>query len=50
MAEDDKVTMTHPDLPEQPIHVHPSAVPVYEQSGWVLNEDSPWQDSEGGEN
>ena len=30
--------MTHPDLPGQPIEVHPKAVDVHGKSGWVLDE------------
>ena len=34
--------MTHPDLPGQPIDVHPSSVGVRAKSGWVLDEgDAP---------
>lgn len=33
--------MTHPDLPDQPIDVHPDAVGVRAKSGWVLEQDTP---------
>lgn len=31
--------MTHPDLPDQPIDVHPTSVGVRGKAGWVLDED-----------
>lgn len=35
------VTMTHPDLPDQPITVREDAVPTYQASGWQVSEDAP---------
>lgn len=36
-----RVTMTHPELPGQPIHVDERAIPHYQQSGWQVTEDQP---------
>ncbi|MGW0169559.1 hypothetical protein ACWDWT_30940 [Streptomyces sp. NPDC003343] len=36
-----RVTMTHPELPDQPIHVDERAIPHYQQSGWEVFEDQP---------
>lgn len=36
-----RVTMTHPELPDQPIHVDERAIPHYQQSGWEVSEDQP---------
>jgi hypothetical protein len=33
-----RVTMTHPDLPGQPIEVGEAAVPHYQASGWQVDE------------
>lgn len=33
------VRMTHPDLPDQPIEVPESAVPIHRRSGWRTAED-----------
>lgn len=35
-----RVTMRHPDLPDQPIVVNEASVPHYQASGWQLD-DSP---------
>lgn len=31
-----RVTLTHPDLPGQPIEVNAAAVPHYQASGWQV--------------
>lgn len=35
------VTLTHPDLPDQPITVRENAVPIYQASGWQVVEGAP---------
>ncbi|NUP19876.1 MAG: hypothetical protein HOZ81_28110 [Streptomyces sp.] len=35
------VTMTHPDLPDQPITVPEESVPHYQASGWELAKETP---------
>lgn len=35
------VTLTHPDLPDQPIHVEERSVPHHERAGWVAPLKSP---------
>jgi|SRR5215471_15380094 len=37
------VTMTHPDLPDQPIHVPEDVVPGHEDSGWVRQAENDTQ-------
>lgn len=33
----EKVTLRHPELPDQPIDVRPAAVPEWEKSGWTFD-------------
>ncbi|MFE2041675.1 hypothetical protein ACFXAZ_12225 [Streptomyces sp. NPDC059477] len=35
------MTMTHPDLPDQPIEVDEAAVPHHQAAGWQIAEDAP---------
>jgi hypothetical protein len=37
----DKVTLTHPDLPEARVTVDARSVPHYARAGWVEAEDPP---------
>lgn len=36
-----RVTMTHPDLPEQPIEVDEASVPHHQAAGWQVAETPP---------
>ncbi|WP_228915906.1 hypothetical protein [Streptomyces sp. DH20] len=36
-----RVTMTHPDLPEQPIEVDEASVPHHQAAGWQVAENPP---------
>lgn len=36
-----RVTMTHPDLPDQPIDVDEVSVPHYRASGWQVDDTPP---------
>lgn len=36
-----RVTMAHPDLPDQPIEVSEASVPHYQAAGWQVVEDKP---------
>ncbi|WP_405994961.1 hypothetical protein [Streptomyces sp. NBC_00986] len=35
------MTMTHPDLPEQPITVREQAIGHYQAAGWQVDEGTP---------
>ncbi|MFE2046360.1 hypothetical protein ACFXAZ_36660 [Streptomyces sp. NPDC059477] len=35
------MTMTHPDLPDQPIEVDEAAVPHHQAAGWQIAENPP---------
>ncbi|MFR0354169.1 hypothetical protein [Streptomyces sediminimaris] len=35
------MTLTHPDLPDQPIEVDEASVPHYRASGWQLAQERP---------
>ena len=41
MSEEATVTMTHPDLPDQPITVREQAVAHYQASGWQVDKSTP---------